>query len=63
MGNVTVDRWRLRQPTVVCVPTIIVSNTTLKVDDKVYSFDDKESQPKCNLPQISLFRHDFWNWY
>ena len=40
------QRYRLTdgdyvEPTAGMRPTIIVSNTTLKVDDKVYSFDDK----------------------
>ena len=50
------------EPTAGMRPTIIVSNTTLKVDDKVYSFDDKGISTEVT-PTNQFIRDDFWNWY
>ena len=50
------------EPTAGMRPTIIVSNTTLKVDDKVYSFDDKGISTEVT-PKNQFIRDDFWNWY
>ena len=61
------QRYRLTdgdyvEPTAGMRPTIIVSNTTLKVDDKVYSFDDMGISTEVT-PKNQFIRDDFWNWY